>query len=68
MQAEVVRRFNGTHLADWRNSQPALTQKPVLEWNNTDIDEAMQPYEARFAQIQPDAWLRVHEYAMGLSK
>jgi hypothetical protein len=68
VQEEVVRRFNGTRLSDWRNSRPALTAKPPLEWNNTDIDEAAKPFEARFAQIQPEAWLRVREYALGVSK
>ena len=68
VKEEVVRRFNGTSLAEWRNSQPALTARPVLEWNNADIDDAMKAFEARFAQLQPDAWLQVREYALGASK
>lgn len=58
---EIARRFNGTMLAEWRNSRPALVSKPVLDWNNTDIDEALQPFEARFQNLDPEAWLRVRE-------
>ena len=62
--AEVVRRYNGTSLADWRNTAPALTKKPVLEWNNVNIDEALASFHERFSKLQPDAWLRVRDYAL----
>ncbi len=64
IQEEVARRFNGTHLADWRNTRPPLAEKPVLEWNNTDIEDALKPYEAKFSAIEPGAWLRVREFAL----
>jgi hypothetical protein len=64
IQEEVVRRFNRTRLVDWRNARPALLAKPVLEWNNPDIGDALKPYEAKFSALEPGAWLRVHEYAL----
>lgn len=65
IQAEAVRRFNGSKLEDWRNTtHPELLSKPPLDWNNTDIDEALQPFEGRFRQLKPSAWLGVHDYAL----
>jgi len=64
IQEEAVRRFNRTRLADWRNTPPALLRKPVLEWNNPDISDALKPWEARFSALEPGAWLRVREYAL----
>ncbi|MDQ6676574.1 MAG: DUF4091 domain-containing protein [Acidobacteriota bacterium] len=63
IQDAVVQRFNGTHLSDWRNTRPALLKKPVLDWNNADIEDALKPYEAKFAVLDPNAWLRVREFA-----
>ncbi len=68
VQAEVVRRFNGTRLEDWQNTRPALTGKPPLEWNNTDIEEAMKPFEARFTHLDPKAWQRIHDYALEIAQ
>ena len=62
--SEVVRRYNGTSLGDWRNTAPALPRQPVLEWNNLNIDEALASFKERFSKLQPDAWLRVREYAL----
>jgi len=62
VMSEAVRRFNGTSLADWTNTRPALANEPVLNWNNVNIEEAQQPFEARFANLKPDAWMRVREY------
>lgn len=62
---EVVRRFNGTAPGDWQNTRPALADTPVLGWTNVTIDEALRPFEARFREVRPDAWQRVHEYAVG---
>jgi hypothetical protein len=62
--SEVVRRYNGTSLRDWRNTPPPLAGKPVLEWNNVNIDEALASFNGRFSKISPDAWLRVREYAL----
>ncbi len=63
--AEVVKRFNGSTLADWRNVAPPLAKTPVLEWNNVSIGAALDPFEARFSKVRPEAWQRVHEYAVG---
>jgi hypothetical protein len=60
----VVRRYNGTSLRDWGNTPPALAAKPVLEWNNVNIDEALASFNERFSKLSPGAWLRVREYAM----
>ena len=64
VRQEVVRRFNGTNLSDWRNTRPALTAKPVLDWNNTDIGDALRLFEAKFAKLDPAAWLRVRDYVL----
>jgi hypothetical protein len=61
VQSDVVQRFNGTALTDWRNTRPTITETPALEWNNLSIDEAQQPFESRFAKITSDAWMRVRE-------
>ena len=37
--------------------------KPV-DWNNADIGDALKPYDAQFPTPQPDAWQRVHEFAL----
>jgi hypothetical protein len=62
--SQVVRRYNGTSLRDWRNTPPPLAAKPVLEWNNVNIDEALAPFNERFSKLLPGAWLRVREYAL----
>jgi hypothetical protein len=64
VQSEVVRRFNGTMLSQWYNTAPPLASKPVLEWNNVNIDEALTPFEQQFSKPEPGAWMRVHEYAL----
>ncbi|MEJ7607448.1 MAG: hypothetical protein WKF37_14575 [Bryobacteraceae bacterium] len=64
VQTEVVRRFNGTSLKDWQNTAPSLTAKPVLDWDNVQIEEALQPFEKRSSNLSPEAWMRVHEYAL----
>jgi Domain of unknown function (DUF4091) len=64
VQSEVVRRYNGTALPAWRNTRPKLAATPVLEWTNADIEDALRGFEARFAKLDPDAWLRVREFAI----
>ena len=64
VREEVVRRFNNTKLSDWRNTRPEITSKPALEWNNADLTDALKPFEARFSNLQPAAWLRVREFAL----
>lgn len=60
--AEVTRRFNGTTPDNWwtRNS-PLLRTKP-LDWNNTDIDEALQPLRKTTAPSDAASWDRVRSY------
>jgi hypothetical protein len=65
VMAAVVQRFNSSRLADWQNVAPPLAKTPVLDWNNLSIGEALEPFEAQFANVRPDAWQRVHEYAVG---
>ncbi len=64
IQQEVVHRYNGTALSDWKDYHPQLPNKPLLGWDNADISDAMKPYEARFANLPPLAWLRVREFAL----
>jgi hypothetical protein len=66
IQEEVVKRYNGTSLAAWQNTRPALLAKPVLEWNNADFDDALKPFEARFSNLEAGAWQRVRDYALSL--
>ena len=56
--AQIVSAYNGSSPEDWRMSPPPLTAKPPLEWNNTDIEDALSPWEARFRNLSPDAWQR----------
>lgn len=63
VQTEVVRRFNDTSLADWHNTRPALASTPVLEWTNQAIDDALEPFNKRFRNIDAASWFRVREYA-----
>ena len=62
--AEVVRRYNGTSPNDWRNTAPPLAGTPVLDWNNLNIEEAQSAFNQRFSKLDPDAWLRVRDYAL----
>ena len=64
IQREVVRRYNGTALSDWKEYHPQLPAKPIIDWDNADISDAMRPFEARFAHLLPSAWLRVREFAL----
>lgn len=62
LKEEVVRRFNHTQTADWSDANAKLSAKPILDWNNADFTDALKPYEARFAHLDPDAWLRVRAF------
>ena len=62
--SEVVRRYNGSSLNDWRNTAPPLASTPVLDWNNLNIEEALAPFNHRFSKVETDAWLRVRDYAL----
>ncbi len=60
----VVERFNHTKLTAWQNTRPPLADKPVIDWNNADIGDAVREFEARFKKVDSDAWVRVHDYAL----
>lgn len=62
VQGAVTMRFNRTTLESWRNGRPVLASTPVLDWNNVSIDEALQPFQKRFANIDAASWARVREY------
>ena len=64
LEEDVVRRFNQTHIADWSNASAKLPAKPILDWNNADFSDALKPFEARFANLEPDAWLHVRDYIL----
>ena len=68
VKGEVVKRFNGTLLSDWRNSRPALANTPVLNWTNADIEDALRPFESRIGKTDPDGWMRVREYALEVAR
>jgi hypothetical protein len=68
VKAEVVKRFNGTSLSDWRNSRPRLADTPVLNWTNADIEDALRPFEARIGKTDPAGWVRVREYALEVAR
>jgi hypothetical protein len=61
---EVARRFNHTQITDWSNANAKLPAKPIIDWNNADFADTLKPYEARFANLDPAAWLRVREYIL----
>ncbi|MEO7145846.1 MAG: hypothetical protein ABI165_20315 [Bryobacteraceae bacterium] len=64
IQQEVAAAFNGVPLAEWGNNPALRSNKPVLDWDNADIGDALRPYEARFANLEPSAWLRVRRIAL----
>jgi len=64
LEEQVVRRFNHTQIADWSNAHAQLPAKPILDWNNADFADALKPYEARFANLDPGAWLRVRDFIL----
>jgi hypothetical protein len=64
LEEQVVRRFNDTQIADWSNAHAQLPAKPILDWNNADFADALKPYEARFANLDPGAWLRVRDFIL----
>ena len=64
VQEKVVGLFDNTKLAQWKHSpSPPPAGKPV-DWTNSDIGDALKPYDAQFPTPQPDAWQRVHDFAV----
>ena len=67
IKAQVVRLFDNTELAQWSHSPSPPPAGRVLDWNNTDIGDALKPYDAQFPPPQPDAWQRVHDFVLEYS-
>jgi hypothetical protein len=67
LKEDVVRRFNQTQVPDWSNANARLPAKPIIDWNNADFSDALKPYEARFANLEPDAWLHVRDFILDQS-
>jgi hypothetical protein len=68
IKAQVVRLFDNTELSQWSHSPaPPLTGNPI-DWTNADFDDALKPYMAQFPTPQPDAWQRVHDFALAQSR
>jgi hypothetical protein len=68
LKEQVVQLFDNTKLSQWTHSPlPPPPGKP-MDWNNADISDALKPYEAQFPTPQPDAWQRVHDFAMQQAK
>jgi hypothetical protein len=65
-KAEVAKRFNGSRLEDWWNPRPPLADKPPQEWTGPEIDAASTRTRKLSDSTRPDAWQRVHEYAVEL--
>jgi hypothetical protein len=64
IQQKVVGLFDNTKLSQWKHSpSPPPPGKPV-DWTNADIGDALKPYDAQFPTPQPDAWQRVHDFAV----
>jgi hypothetical protein len=64
IQEQVVGLFDNTKLAQWKHSPaPPPPGKPI-DWTNPDFDVALKPYYAQFPTPQPDAWQRVHDFAV----
>jgi hypothetical protein len=68
VQAKVAKLFDNTTPHQWTHSpSPPPAGKPV-DWSGPDIGKALKPYEAQFSTPQPDAWHRVHEFAIENSR
>lgn len=64
IQTQVVHLFDGTTVAQWRHSPLPPPPGNPLDWTNADLDDVMKPYLAQFPNPQPDAWQRVHDFAV----
>lgn len=66
LKAEAARRFNGSTLDDWWNPRPAVANLPPPEWTDPALNEAEARTSRMLEEIQPEAWSRVHHFAMQL--
>ncbi len=67
IQSQVVRLFDNTKVAQWKHSPLPPPAGSPLDWDNADFDDALKPYMAQFPTPQPDAWQRVHDFALAQS-
>lgn len=68
IQEQVVHLFDNTKVSQWRHAPSPPPPGTPLDWNNTDLGDAIKPYDAQFPKLQPDDWQRVHDFAMEQSK
>jgi hypothetical protein len=64
IQTQVVHLFDNTTVAQWRHSPLPPPPGDPVNWTNADLDDVMKPYQAQFPTPQPDAWQRVHDFAV----
>ena len=64
IQEQVVGLFDNTKLAQWKHSPSPPPPGEPLDWTNTDLSDALKPYDAQFPKPQPEAWQRVHDFAV----
>ncbi len=64
VQEQVVGLFDNTKLAQWKHSPAPPPSGDPIDWTNPDFDVALKPYFAQFPTPQPDAWERVHDFAV----
>lgn len=68
VQEQVVRLFDNTKVSQWKHSPSPPPPGNPIDWNNTDLGDALKPYDDQFPTPQPDAWQRVHDFALQQSK
>jgi hypothetical protein len=61
-KAEVTRRFNGSDPEQWWTRNSPLLKRPPQEWNNADIEDALESLESVSRPSDAAAWSRVREY------
>jgi hypothetical protein len=64
IQGQVVNLFDNTKLSEWKHSPSPPPPGEPANWTGTELDHAGKPYEAQFPTPQPDAWQRVHAFAL----
>lgn len=64
IKTQVVRLFDNTKLSQWSHSPLPPPAGSPLDWTNADIGDALKPYMAQFPTPQPEAWQRVHDFAL----
>jgi hypothetical protein len=68
VKEQVVHLFDNTKLTQWTHSPSPPPKGNPIDWTNADFEDALAPYMAQFPKPQPDAWQRVHEFALENSR